>query len=640
MCGIVGYIGAGEAAPAARGVERMLEALARRGPDDEGRQQWALGDRTVELGHRRLSIFDLSPAGHQPMCTPDDAVGVVFNGAIYNWRALRAELERDGAAFRSRTDTEVLLHGYRAWGMDGLVARLHGMFAFALWDAARDVAFLVRDRLGVKPLAYARRPDGGLAFASTVRALRRGGYAGAIDDLALADVLEYGYVDEDRSIWQGAHKLPPATILEWRPGAPGDAAVRTRRYWTLPETGSRPMPFEAAVDETERLLLAAVEMRLDADVPVGALLSGGVDSALVCWAIRRLGADVSAFTVGTPGHASDESDDAAATAREIGIPHRLLALGALDESILDELVAAYPEPFAVGSALGMLRVSRAVRESATVLLTGDGGDDVFLGYPRHQMLLRMQRLAGRLPAAAGPLWRGLRGAVPRRGAWRRARHAVDYTVGGLGAFLSATGGLPLLARERVLGERLRDVVVPARRLPWSVEAGRRVLDDYLAHDRQHQFVAEYLAKVDGATMHWALEARSPFLDTGLWEHAAALPYEVRLHGGQLKAVLRELLHRRVGERAATGRKRGFVIPVERWVTGAWREAAERTFADSRLHAGGWIHAPAVLALLRRPAVDDETARALWYLLVLERWLQAEAQSVELAPGAALVGSSA
>jgi asparagine synthase (glutamine-hydrolysing) len=632
MCGITGYVGAPDVAIARRRAAPMLHALSRRGPDDEGMAEWDTGRGATLLGHRRLSIFDLSPAGHQPMGTPDGEVAVVFNGAIYNFVALRSELEQGGATFRSRTDTEVLLHGYRAWGIDGLVARLHGMFAFALWDAVRGTCWLVRDRLGVKPLCYATGADGSLGFASTVRALRASGMVTEVDDLALADVLEYGWVDEVRSIWRGARKLPPATILEWTP----DGRTTTRRYWSLPTSSGRVVSFDEAVETTERLLLDAVEMRLQADVPVGALLSGGVDSALVCWAIRHLGADVSAFTIGTPGHDSDESDDAAATAREIGIPHRVLPMGEVDVGLLDELIEAYPEPFPVGSALGMLRVSRAVRESATVLLTGDGGDDVFLGYPRHQMLLRMQRLAQRVPAAAGPLWRGVREVVPRRGALRRARSAVDYTLGGLGAFLSSAAGLPDLRRLGVLGDRLEEVHVDARRLPWSVQAGRQVLDDYLAHDLQHQFVAEYLAKVDGATMHWALEARSPFLDTRLWEYAASLSYDVRMHGGQLKAVLREILARRVGPRAAQGRKRGFVIPVERWVSGEWRAVARRAFEDSRLADGGWIRGDRVRALLDGPTPSTETARLLWRLLVAERWLQRE----ESTYGTAAVGTLA
>jgi asparagine synthase (glutamine-hydrolysing) len=614
MCGIAGQVVQRVSNADTGAVRRMLDALARRGPDGEG----AWSDGRAAFGHRRLAIFDLTDAGSQPMVAPDRQVVVVFNGAIYNWRGLREELERGGFTFHSATDTEVLVHGYRAWGIDGLVARLRGMFAFAVWDELRETLFLVRDRLGVKPLVYAER-DGALAFASTVRALRRAGVVGTVDDVAMAEFLEYGYVTEQRAIYRDATKLPPATILEWH-----DGRTTSRRYWTPPAAGAAgSVAFEDAVAETERLLLAAVERRLDADVPVGALLSGGIDSALVCWAIGRLGGDVTAFTVGVPGHAEDESDDAHAAARAIGIRHRLLPMGEPGDEVVD-LVTAYAEPFAVGSALGMLRVSRAVRESATVLLTGDGGDDVFLGYPRHQMLQRLERAARAIPQPVASAWYRARGLVPSRGVARRAKHTLDYATGGLGAFVSATPGLPALRARGMLGERLRDVTVAGRRIPWSVRSARHSLRDYLEYDLGHQFVSEYLVKVDGATMHHGLEARSPFLDQELWEFAASLPYDVRLHRGQLKAPLRELARRRVGERTAGGAKRGFVIPVERWLASRWRGRFGELFADSMLERGGWIARGAGRAALDAVPDGGTAPQQLWYLLVAESWLRHEA----------------
>lgn len=614
MCGIAGVVAHAGRANDQGAVRHMLDALARRGPDGEG--GWH--DEHATFGHRRLAIFDLSEAGSQPMASPSGEVVVVFNGAIYNWRTLRAELERDGYAFHSATDTEVLVHGYRAWGLDALVARLRGMFAFALWDAPRETLFLVRDRLGVKPLVYAEH-GGRLAFASTVRALRRAGLATDVDDVAVAEFLEYGYVTEQRAIYRGATKLPPATILEWR-----DGRTALRRYWSPPAPrAAGTVRFEDAVEETERLLLAAVERRLDADVPVGALLSGGIDSALVCWAIGKLGGDVTAFTVGTPGHESDESEDARVAAAAIGIRHRMLPMGEPGDE-LDELVSAYAEPFATASALGMLRVSRAVRESATVLLTGDGGDDVFLGYPRHRMLARLQRAARAIPQPVASAWYRTRALVPPVGVARRAKHTLDYATGGLGAFVSATPGLPALRAGGLLGERLDGVTVDARRIPWSVRSARHALRDYLAYDLGHQFVSEYLVKVDGATMYHGLEARSPFLDQELWEFASSLPYGVRMHDGQLKAPLRALAQRRVGERTATGRKRGFIIPVERWLASRWRGRYTELFADSLLEQGGWIRPGSARAALAAVPEGGTAPQQLWYLLVAESWLRYEA----------------
>ncbi|MBD0326768.1 MAG: asparagine synthase (glutamine-hydrolyzing), partial [Pyrinomonadaceae bacterium] len=551
MCGIAGVVTSLDISGGRDDrVARMIRALARRGPDGEGVEHWP----HAAFGHRRLAIFDLSEAGRQPMLSEDGALGVVFNGAIYNFRELRLELEARGYVFRSQTDTEVLLHGYREWGIDALVARLQGMFAFGLWDERAQKLFLVRDRLGVKPLVYAAHADGSLGFASNVRALRAAGLVGELDAQAMAEYLEFGFVTDGHSIYQGARKVPAATIVEW---SVHDASARARTYWSPPVASDSGGPtFAEAVEEVERLFLRAVEMRLFADVPVGALLSGGVDSSLVCWAIARLGGDVTAYTIGTPNDPLDETEDAQATASTLGISHRVLNLSADETPDVAELAEAYAEPFACSSALGMLRVSRAVAPSATVLLTGDGGDDVFLGYPEHRYLWLAGKLASRTPSAAANLWLKARGAWPRRGLMRRAASFLDYTTGGLGAVTNARDGLPVYEQHSLLGERLAGTTLAQRSISWSRESARNVLAEFLEYDRRTRFVGEYLPKVDGATMHYALEARSPFLDQKLWEYAASLPLDLRLQGGRLKALLREVARRRIGERVARGRKRG------------------------------------------------------------------------------------
>jgi asparagine synthase (glutamine-hydrolysing) len=594
----------------------MMSALERRGPDGEGVESW----EAAVLGHRRLAIFDLSEAGRQPMDSADGRVSVVFNGAVYNFRPLRAELEARGHHFRSQTDTEVLVEGYREWGIDALVERLRGMFAFGLWDERARKLFLVRDRLGVKPLVYAARPDGTLAFASTVRALRRGGFAGELDERAVAEFLEFGYVTDDRTIYQGVSKVPAATILEWSEGG----ALRAREYWSPPEARSDSgVGFAEAVEETERLFLRAVETRLQADVPVGALLSGGVDSGLVCWAVARAGGDVTAYTVGTPGDPSDETADARETARALGVRHKVLDVSADDAPGVGELVAAYGEPFACASALGMLRVSRAVAPEATVLLTGDGGDDVFLGYPEHRHFRLAARLARVMPPRAAGAWLAAREGFPRVGPLRRAVSFMSYAAGGLGAVAAAHDGLPAYRRRGVLGERLAGASVAQREVEWSHESARDLLTEFLRYDRRTRFVGEYLTKVDGATMYHSLEARSPFLDQELWEFAASLPYGVRLRGGRLKAVLRELARRRVGARVARGRKRGFSIPVQRWVAGRWRASVAESLTGSLLEERGWIRSAPALAWLEEAGRRGRAPNQLWYLYVLESWLRHE-----------------
>jgi asparagine synthase (glutamine-hydrolysing) len=596
-------------------VSAMLESLQRRGPDDHGMSQWP----GAVLGHRRLAIFDLSASGHQPMLTTDGAIGVVFNGAIYNFHSLRQDLERAGSVFRSQTDTEVLLHGYLAWGIDGLVERIRGMFAFGLWDSTRRRLFLVRDRLGVKPLAYVQQP-GGIAFASTPRALRDGGFADAIAPTAVGEFLHFGFITESKSIYESVSKLAPASIGEW-----SEDGFRIRRYWQPPLHNTSPkISFEEAVEETERLLLAAVETRLQADVPVAALLSGGIDSTLVCWAIARLRGDITAYTIGAPGQAADETADAVATAQVLKIPHEVIPTSDQDAVDVDELAASYAEPFACSSALGMLRLSKMIaRTPAKVLLTGDGGDDVFLGYPRHRLLQRTQLAASWLPTGTAGAWRTIRRAIPKRGALRRFVHLVDFTTGGLGAFVSANPGLGDFRRHGLLGERMSIANSRSEQREASIEAARTALADYLAYDRETQFVSEYLTKVDGSTMRYALEARSPFLDHDLWTFAASLPFELRLHGGRLKAVLREIARRRVGDRVAHGRKRGFIVPVESWIGGAWgRRIAER-LENPLIVSEGWVRRDALSRELRESQRAGVASRRLWYLWVLEEWLERE-----------------
>ncbi len=613
MCGIAGLAGSGDRETAQDRVRRVMSTLARRGPDGEGLEIW---DRAV-LGHRRLSIFDLSDAGRQPMLSPDRSIGIVFNGAIYNFRELRVELEAQNYKFKSHTDTEVLVHGYDAWGLDRLLDKIRGMFAFALWDDRKRTLFLVRDRLGVKPLLYSAR-NGQIAFASTARALRAGGFVDQIDDMAMAEYLEFGYVTDDRSIYRDAKKVAAANVVEWC-----DGKTRTREYWRPPVPSNTQPSFSEAVEETERLFVRAVERRLFADVPVGSLLSAGIDSSLVCWAIAQLGGDVTAFTVGTPGDPADETADAVETARLLGIRHQVLELAGDTGSNLEELVSAYGEPFACSSALGMLRVSKAVRGSATVLLTGDGGDDVFLGYPEHRHLFMAQKLARSLPGFLANGWRGYGNRVPQVGTLKRLSSFLNYSTGGLGAVACAHDGLPSYERYGMLGERLAGFSVSRRNIEWSSESGRKVLTEFLEYDRANRFVGEYVTKVDGATMFHSLEARAPFMDQDLWEFAAGLSFETRLNGGRLKAILRELARQKIGDRLAKGRKRGFTIPVQRWLVGRWRNALTESLETSILDREGWINSRAALERLKVASENGWAPNQLWYIFVLESWLRHE-----------------
>jgi len=606
MCGIAGYV----AQDAERAVRAMLGALARRGPDSEGLENWP----GATLGHRRLAILDLSEAGHQPMLSEDGQTGIVFNGCIYNFLELRAELEKRGRRFRSQCDTEVLLRGYQEWGIDALAARLHGMYAFGIWDHARRTLTLARDRLGVKPLVYCAR-GGEIGFASTIAALRAAGFGGEIDPAAVMEYLEFGYVTDARAIYTGISKLPPATILEWRGGQ-----VTERQYWQLPETDERSsVSFEEAVEETERLLVESVRLRLISDVPIGVLLSGGIDSALVCWAMRELNANITSFTVRAPDDPSDESADAAQTARALGIAHETVDMPDRHFS-LDELVDAYSEPFSCASAQAMLWVSQAVKRRATVLLTGDGGDDVFLGYPAFRNAWLTQRLARRRPDAAPAVWRKIRGIFPESGPGRQLRSYLDYATGGLGAYTKAHDGLPYYESRAMPGERLAGRGLAQREIPESLESARRLLYDVFEYHRRMHFLSEFMPKVDGGAMYYAIEARAPFLDHKMWEFAAALPPGVRLHGDRLKAVLREIARRRVGPEVAFRKKQGFTVPVESWLADRWSGLLDELQGDTALERDGWIRSGSLSGPLREAARKRWVPGQLWRLLVLEHWL--------------------
>ena len=590
----------------------MVSALRRRGPDSEGTAEWP----AALLGHRRLAIIDLSPGGNQPMLSDDGRVGLIFNGCIYNFQELRRELEQLGHRFRSSCDTEVLLRGYLEWGAHALVPRLRGMFAFAIWDDTRATLTLVRDRLGVKPLVY-RAHNGAIAFASTVDALRAGGFGSEFDPQAVLEYLEFGYITGDRSIFREIAKLPPATILEWHAGR-----IAQTQYWSLPEPDeTSTITFDEALEETERLLIESVRLRLCSDVPIGALLSGGIDSALVCWATAKLNANLTAFTVSSPGDPADETSDTLETARILGIPHQVVSIPNEQQSVLDEMTAAYGEPFACSSALAMLRVSRAVRPHATVLLTGDGGDDVFLGYPFHLHYLRAQQVARSLPSLAAPAWRALRPLADAIPSLRRPKHFLDYATGGLGAVTRVADGLPYYESRRLLGERLNGIRLDQRNIPLSFDSARNLLPDLLRYQQRMWFLSEFMTKVDGGTMYHSLEARSPFLDHVIWDFAARLPLDLRLRGGVLKAILREIVRRRISPEVASRRKRGFTVPVERWLTGQWRGAVEAAAHDSRLEREGWIRPGTFTALGREIAARSESPRQLWFLLVLESWMR-------------------
>jgi asparagine synthase (glutamine-hydrolysing) len=615
MCGIAGVAGAPKA-QAQRAAYRMMVALERRGPDGAGLESW---DGAV-LSHRRLAIFDTSDAGAQPMRSPDGRIGVVFNGAIYNFRSLRAELAGAGYTFLSNSDTEVLVHGYDAWGIERLVSKLHGMFAFAVWDDARESLYLVRDRLGVKPLLYTL--TGGIcAFASTAQALVAGGFADGYDDDAIADVFETGYVADRRCIFRGFSKLPAAHIAQWHGGE-----LRAWRYWRRPDVSDQGISFEEAVEHTERLLLRAVELRLQADVPADALLlSAGIDSTLIAWACKTLGADVTAYTARLRGDPVDETGYAVQTARALGMRHEPVDLSPENAPRVQDLLDVYSEPFACTSSIAVIALCKRIKPYASVVLTGDGGDDVFLGYPRFRNLQIAERFARLAPHGATHLWKHIRASLPGRLSRSRPAHFLDFALGGVSAVELAQNRVAQFVDRGIAGERLVETDLRRKHAEWSVDAGRRVLDDFLQLHEQTVFVGQYLPKIDSASMHFGIEARSPLLDQHLWEYAARLPYDLRLHNGTLKAILREIVRRRVDRETAYREKIGFVIPVERWMSGPWKNAVLEAFEDSYLERQGWIRRDGIERYMRDLPEGEPASKQVWHLWVLELWMKAQSR---------------
>jgi asparagine synthase (glutamine-hydrolysing) len=612
MCGIAGVAGSDDIERSRLITSVMLGELARRGPDDERIATW----NSALLGCRRLAIFDLSEAGRQPMVSADLGLGVVFNGAIYNFRALRAELSSAGAAFKSNSDTEVLLHGYEHWGIERLIARLDGMFAFALWDNRYEKLFLVRDRLGVKPLIYGTQ-SGEIFFASTVDALRHARIPASdmIDPAAVLDYLNWGFVPDARAIYKGLRKVPAGSLVEWNAGH-----AEVRRYWVPCFSRQLPISFADAVGETERLLSVAVEKRLNADVPVGALLSGGIDSSLVCWAAKNLGADIPTYTLGLPGDSSDETHEAMQTAAKLNLKNTTVRFGPADWR-LSELLSAHGEPFACASSLGMLQLCHVASQSATVLFTGEGGDEAFLGYPAYGSYRKAERVALGLPSACLSLVRPARSLLPRWGPFRRASHLLDYGTGGLGAVSESQSLLPWFDKNNLWGERLAPGRMAGHEYPRSSESARNLIADFQRYHFETRFTGEYLTKVDASSMFYGLEARSPFLDRDLWDFANSVPVAVRLAGGESKAVLRAIARRHIGAGVSECVKRGFTVPVGRWLVNEWKPVLEQSLADSILEREGWLRpnslAPQIRLAERRGRADLQ----LWHIFVLECWLR-------------------
>jgi asparagine synthase (glutamine-hydrolysing) len=646
MCGIAGFLAPGAWPTDAAGLARAMgDALAHRGPDASA--EWLDAAAGIALAHRRLAIVDLSPAGAQPMASADGRYVIAYNGEIYNHKELRQSLEASGnaPAWRGHSDTETLLAAVVAWGLREALDRCVGMFAIALWDRADRALTLVRDRMGEKPLYYGRF-GGSLVFASDLAALRRHpAFQGKIDRGALALMLRYGYVPGPWSIYEGVRKLPPGTLL--RVSTPADADAAPQTWWSALQNalaGQRE-PLQLgdgeAIEALDQLLRQSIEGQRMADVPLGAFLSGGIDSSTTVAVMQSLGRQpVRTFTIALPDAELDESAHARAVAAHLGTQHTELMITAEEaRAVVPTLPQLYSEPFADASQIPTHLVSRLARQHVTVALSGDAGDELFGGYDRYRWAQRvadvplvLRRSAGvtlaALPASA---WAALLAPVSR---WLPRELREGDRADRLRKLASVLGAKrdDDVYREMVsfwpdgehpvLGVQEHASVFAEAPPPLRDFAARMMLLDLRSY-----LVDDILVKVDRAAMAASLETRVPLLDHRIVEFALRLPLTHKLREGQGKWLLRRVLDRYVPRVLVERPKMGFGIPIHAWLRGPLREWAEGLLAEARLREAGLIN-PAPVRRLWQEHLGrrNDWGYRLWPVLMFEAWREGQRRS--------------
>jgi asparagine synthase (glutamine-hydrolysing) len=605
----------------------MCQAIAHRGPDGDG----FYFEPGVGLGHRRLAVIDLVSGG-QPMLSPDQTVCLIFNGEIYNFQEIRAELERRGRPFVTKSDTEVLLQAWQEWGPD-CVSRLTGMFAFAIWDSKEQSLFLARDRLGEKPLYYAQLPDGGLVFGSEIKALLpHPALSREIDPCAIEEFLSLGYIAEPRTIYKAVKQLPAGHGLLARRGQ----QMKISRYWD-------PKPADISASELGHLdeallerLGAIVKSQLVADVPVGAFLSGGVDSTATAALMAKVsGQPIKAFTIGFREKAFDETSYAALTAARCGAEHIVSILTEEQLDLVDRLPAIFDEPFGDSSALPTFRLMALAREQVTVALSGDGGDELFAGYRRYHFHAREEWLRNLLPASLrGPLFGGLARLYPQMD-WAprplRARHTLEeLSVDTEEGYFHNVSVVDDRTRQALYGPAMKRALQGYHALEVLRHfAERAPTDDAVTRaqyiDIKTWLPSDILTKVDRTAMANSLEVRVPMLDHNFVDWALGLPMAAKRQGSQGKLVLKKAVSRLIPDIEVTRPKQGFSIPLAQWFRGAMgRRLEEKLLAKEQFAAAAFLDPAKVWSLIeqhRGGRIDN--SRALWLIWMLEGFLERE-----------------
>ena len=646
MCGIAGFLSAGRAPPVAEleaRLWRMILPLRHRGPDDEG--VWTDGE--AGLAHSRLSIIDLTSTGHQPMPSADGSVWITYNGEVYNFAEIRRELTAHGCRFRGSSDTEIIVNGWQAWG-PRLFSRLRGMFALALWDRRARRLILARDRIGEKPLYWARTPTA-LIFGSEIKALHAWPDVPRTPDLdAIDHFLSLQYVPAPMTAFGGVNKLPAAHYLTLAANAEGNLGdPELVRYWELP----RPMPEVVRREPAElhrelvERLDEAVRLRLVSDVPLGAFLSGGVDSsAVVAMMARAGGGPVRTFSIGFADRHYDETRYARLVAEHCGTEHQELIVEPNAVAVLPRLVWHYGEPFADPSAVPTWYVAEMARHHVKVALTGDGGDECFLGYARYRAMRLLAKL-DRLPKAAHSVARLMAMAPP--GLQRRFKLRQIRSVLTAPSMAPARCYLPTLAffgdgdKEEGYGEAMRGFLAHSAGgdlLAPYFGAGMSLVDGANRADIHTYLPDDLMVKVDVASMAHGLEARAPFLDHELMEWAATLPDTVKMAGGVLKGLFKSAMRPYLPRAILDRPKRGFGCPIDRWFRGELKEMAYDILLSQSARERGLFRPGYVRRLLdEHCAARFDHQNRLWALLMLESWfrmwIDAPADAVALQPAA-------
>lgn len=638
MCGICGMLSFASSDALVNDVQGMADTLRHRGPDDEG--IWADQEAGVALGHRRLSIIDLSPAGAQPMASPCGHHIIAFNGEIYNHLALRDELAAVGAApaWRGSSDTETLLAAVMHWGLRDALRRAHGMFALALWDRQAKRLHLARDRMGEKPL-YLARLDDGWAFGSELKALLAvPGFEARLCGDAVAAYLAYGYVPETHCIFRHVQKVPPGQVMSLSPGqkAPGTEAYETFGELLHRGLAARSSGERAALDHLEATLGQVVEEQMLSDVPLGCFLSGGVDSSLVAALMQsRSKQPVRTFAIGFSEARFNEAPYAAAVARHLGTEHTEFILSEQDAlGVITDLPKIYDEPFADSSQIPTALLCREARKSVTVALTGDGGDEVFGGYNRHvigpRLLSRLQRVPRGIRRSAGRVVSACAPAITPESGWPRriaSRMRLPVTAldkaANIAPHLGDIDDLPTLYQHFTRGinnpaDLMRDATTVTAPKPAFPVGGAEWM---MAMDSVTYLPGDILVKVDRAAMAASLETRAPFLDWRVVSAAWGLPLEMKIANGKGKQVLRSLLDRHVPRDLIERPKQGFAIPLDRWLRGNLYGWAEARLSDDALIDLAGLEPAAVRELWS----DHQAGRVnngtrLWTILMLLDWL--------------------